>query len=127
MKKTLVLLLLILSAFSVYNCEAKVLFKNDSEVSMTNEVRASHILVNSKEQAEQLKEAIQTGKITFAEAAEQYSKCPSGQQGGDLGYFGHGMMVPEFDKVSFELPVGVVSEPIQTQFGWHLIIVTDKR
>ncbi len=91
-----------------------------------DQVKASHLLVETKEEAEKIRQEIVDGK-DFAEAAAKASKCPSGANGGDLGYFGKGQMVPEFEKVSFELPVGEVSQPIQTQFGWHLIIVTDKK
>jgi peptidyl-prolyl cis-trans isomerase C len=109
-------------------CQAKELYKNDKEITLSQakEVRASHILVKTKEQAESIREDIVAGRA-FSEAAKEYSLCPSGKQGGDLGYFGHGVMVPEFDKAAFELPVDTVSEPIQTQFGWHLLVVTDKR
>lgn len=62
----------------------------------------------------------------FAELAKKNSECPSSRKGGDLGFFGHGQMVPEFDKASFSLPVGKVSEPVKTAFGYHLILVTDK-
>ncbi len=62
----------------------------------------------------------------FAELAKEYSACPSGQKGGDLGEFSHGMMVPEFDKAAFELPVGEISAPVKTQFGYHLIMTTKK-
>lgn len=62
----------------------------------------------------------------FAELAKKNSACPSSSKGGDLGEFGHGQMVPEFDKVAFELPVGKVSEPVKTQFGYHLVMVTKK-
>ena len=63
---------------------------------------------------------------TFAELAKESSDCPSSAKGGDLGEFTHGQMVPEFDKVAFELPVGQVSEPVKTKFGYHLILVTSK-
>lgn len=62
----------------------------------------------------------------FAELAKANSACPSGQKGGDLGEFGHGMMVPEFDKAAFELEIGKISEPVKTQFGYHLIMTTAK-
>ena len=62
----------------------------------------------------------------FAKLAEENSACPSGKKGGDLGEFGHGMMVPEFDKAAFELEVGQISEPVKTQFGYHLIMTTKK-
>ena len=62
----------------------------------------------------------------FAELAGENSDCPSASKGGDLGEFTHGQMVPEFDEAAFSLPVGVVSEPVKTQFGYHLIMVTTK-
>ena len=76
----------------------------------------------------QAKLAAEKGDIykAFAELAKAESACPSSAKGGDLGAFTHGAMVPEFDKAAFELPVGKVSEPIKTQFGYHLILVTKK-
>lgn len=90
------------------------------------EVKASHLLVETKELAEKLREEILAGK-PFAQTAGEVSKCPSRASGGDLGFFTRGQMVPEFDRVAFELPVGEVSQPVQTQFGWHLLVVTDQR
>lgn len=92
---------------------------------MTNEVRASHILVKTEDKAKELYVRIQNGE-SFTELAEEYSLCPSKQNGGDLGFFGKGMMVAPFEKAAFELEVGDVSEPVQTQFGWHLIYLTGK-
>ena len=63
----------------------------------------------------------------FAYYAKTYSLCPSGQNGGDLGYFGRGQMVQPFEDTAFEMNVGEVSEPVGTEFGWHLIKVTDKK
>lgn len=97
-----------------------------SDTSTAFEVRASHLLVGSEAEAEQCRNEILEGK-SFAEVAKRVSKCPSGSQGGDLGYFTRGRMVPQFDKVAFELPVGELSTPVQTQFGWHILTVTDKR
>jgi peptidyl-prolyl cis-trans isomerase C len=90
------------------------------------EVRASHLLVPSQQDALACRQEILEGK-SFAEVAQRVSSCPSGAKGGDLGYFTRGQMVPQFDKAAFELPVGELSEPVQTQFGWHLITVTDRR
>lgn len=73
-----------------------------------------------------MKQEIEQGK-SFAEAAMEVSLCPSGQQGGDLGYFGKGMMVKEFEDAAFSMNVGDISDPIKTQFGWHLIHLTDKQ
>ena len=91
------------------------------------EVRASHILVNSSYQANQIRQDILDGKGSFESYAEIYSKCPSGQKGGDLGYFKRGQMVPQFEIAAFNLPVGELSRPIWTPFGWHIIKVTDRR
>jgi peptidyl-prolyl cis-trans isomerase C len=92
----------------------------------SSEVRASHLLVESQKMAEECRAAILAGS-SFESVAKKVSKCPSGARGGDLGYFGRGQMVPQFEKVAFELPVGELSQPVQTQFGWHLITVTDRR
>lgn len=92
---------------------------------MTTEVKASHILVKTEQEAMDLYNEIKNGK-SFAEIAEEKSLCPSGQNGGDLGFFGKGMMVKPFEDAAFTLEVGELSKPVQTQFGWHLIQVTDK-
>lgn len=97
-----------------------------SDVHVFTRVRASHILVNSQEQAMKIKKEIVAGK-SFEQAAKEYSACPSKDDGGDLGYFCRGMMVPEFEQAAFTLPVGRLSDPVETQFGWHLILVTDKK
>ncbi|WP_010605661.1 peptidylprolyl isomerase [Pseudoalteromonas maricaloris] len=86
---------------------------------------ARHILVDSEAQCMELKERIAAGE-DFAEIAKQYSNCPSGQDGGALGEFGPGMMVPEFDKVVFAAPINQVQGPVQTQFGFHLLEVTSR-
>lgn len=86
---------------------------------------ARHILVESEEKCSSLKSEIEGGK-DFAELAKEHSTCPSGQQGGELGEFGPGMMVPEFDAVVFSAPVNEVQGPVQTQFGYHLLEVTSR-
>lgn len=84
---------------------------------------ARHILVPTEDKARQLKTDIEGGE-SFADLAKKHSQCPSGRDGGSLGQFSKGQMVPEFDKVVFgDLPIGEVSEPIKTQFGYHLIVV----
>lgn len=93
---------------------------------MSIEIKASHILVKTKEEADKLREEIISGK-PFEEAAKEHSLCPSGREGGDLGYFGRNVMVVEFDHAAFELEVGELSKPVNTNFGWHLILVTDKK
>lgn len=89
-------------------------------------MRASHILVGSEAEATAISKKLATG-AKFEDLARQYSKCPSGQKGGDLGFFGKGMMVKEFEEAAFSLPLGSVSKPIKTEFGYHLIKVTGKR
>ena len=89
-------------------------------------VKASHILVPTETKAKTLKTMINEGE-DFAYLARQYSQCPSKSIGGDLGYFGRGMMVKPFEDAVFDMEVGQVSEPVQTQFGWHLIQLTDKK
>lgn len=84
-------------------------------------VKASHILVESEEKAQDLLNKIQSGEMTFEEAAKAFSSCPSGKAGGDLGEFGHGQMVAEFDQACFTMEVGAVAGPVKTQFGYHLI------
>lgn len=86
---------------------------------------ASHILVKTEAQCEELKQQILAG-ADFGALAKQHSDCPSGAQGGDLGRFGRGMMVPEFDKVVFSAPINEVQGPVKTQFGYHLLIVTSR-
>lgn len=93
---------------------------------MTTEVRASHILVATEQEAANLRNEIINGK-DFADVAAEYSSCPSGANGGDLGYFARGMMVKPFEDAAFSLEVGEISDPIQTQFGWHLIKLIDKK
>lgn len=84
---------------------------------------ASHILVASEAEAVDLKQQIADG-AAFADLAKEHSSCPSGKAGGSLGQFNKGDMVPEFDAVIFsDLPIGEVSEPVKTQFGYHLIEV----
>ena len=93
---------------------------------MSEQVRASHILVKTENEANILKENIKNAD-DFAAAAAQHSECPSGANGGDLGFFPRGMMVKPFEDAAFSLEIGKVSEPVKTQFGWHLILVTDKK
>ena len=92
-----------------------------------SEIRASHILVKTEQDAIELAKKIKSESISFEDAAMENSLCPSGQVGGDLGFFGKGMMVKPFEDAAFSLEIGELSAPVQTQFGWHLIKVTDKQ
>jgi peptidyl-prolyl cis-trans isomerase C len=85
---------------------------------------ARHILVDTEKECKDLLQQLQDG-ADFNELALQ-SKCPSGQQGGDLGSFSQGQMVPEFDKVVFEAPVGLFPEPVKTDFGYHIIDIIQR-
>lgn len=86
---------------------------------------AQHILVSTEEMCNQLIEKIKGG-TSLSELAKEYSQCGSGARGGDLGTFGPGQMVPEFDKVVWSAPVGEVQGPVKTDFGYHLIMVTNR-
>jgi len=87
--------------------------------------RARHILVDTEEKCQSLKDEI-AGGADFADLAKEHSSCPSGQQGGDLGEFGPGQMVKEFDDVVFTADLNSVEGPVQTQFGYHLLEVTSR-
>ena len=92
---------------------------------MLKEVRASHVLVKTEDEAKKLREDINAGKISFEDAARQISLCPSGHEGGDLGFFKRGVMVKPFEDAAFAMKeIGEVSEPVESQFGWHLIQLT---
>lgn len=125
MKKLIKLFLSIAIVFSGLNVfAAGGYFNPNLDV---REVRASHILVSSRKEALQLKKEIKNGDITFEDAAMQYSQCPSGRRGGDLGYFNRKQMVQSFADTAFDLKIGEISDPVGTKFGWHIIKTTDKR
>lgn len=105
-------------AVQAYYDQHRQEFKKDKQV------KARHILVDTEQKAKIVAEEIEAGK-TFAEAAKEYSSCPSKERGGDLGAFGQGQMVPEFEEAAFALAVGQLSQPVKTQFGYHLIIVDE--
>ncbi|MCH2076720.1 MAG: peptidylprolyl isomerase [Rhodobacteraceae bacterium] len=91
-----------------------------------SEFNASHILVETEEEAQSLIEQLEGG-ADFAALAQEFSTGPSGPNGGQLGWFGQGMMVPSFEAAVMELEVGGVSAPVQTQFGWHIVTLNDLR
>jgi peptidyl-prolyl cis-trans isomerase C len=90
------------------------------------EWKASHILVKDETQARELLQKLKTG-ANFESVARDYSTCPSKSQGGDLGWFGQGKMVKEFENACSKIGVGSISDPVKTQFGYHIIKVTGKR
>lgn len=92
------------------------------------EVRARHILVENEDEAKKAYERVTAGKEDFAKVAGELSKDPgSGKEGGDLGYFSKDRMVPEFADAAFKLNPGQISQPVKSQFGWHVIKLEDKR
>lgn len=90
------------------------------------EYQASHILVETEDQAKELVTELEAG-ADFATLAREKSTGPSGPNGGELGWFGEGMMVPEFEEAVKVLEVGEISPPVKTQFGWHVLVLTDTR
>mgnify|MGYP006294885103 FL=1 len=90
------------------------------------EWKASHILVADRGLAQKIRQQLQQG-ARFEELAQRYSTCPSKTKGGDLGWFGEGKMVKEFEQACRKLGVGSLSDPVRTQFGYHVIKVTGKR
>ena len=101
--------------------------ENSEQFTKGETVNASHILVESEEQAYEILASINGGATTFEDAAREYSSCPSKENGGSLGDFERGQMVPEFDKAVFEMQVGEITEtPVKTQFGYHLIKLNSK-
>ncbi len=88
-----------------------------------SKIKASHILVEKKSLADEIYRELEKG-ADFKEMAKKHSTCPSRKKGGDLGLFGKGQMVKEFEAAAFKLPVGSLSQPIKTKFGYHLILRT---
>ncbi|RLB85525.1 MAG: hypothetical protein DRH24_01855 [Deltaproteobacteria bacterium] len=117
--------------------------KNSAQFQVPEQVRASHILIKpdtsepntslndakaaAKAKAEKLLEKAKQPGADFAKLAKDNSSCPSSAKGGDLNFFKRGQMVPEFDKVAFELKPGQISDVVETRFGYHIIKVTDKK
>lgn len=107
--------------------QAKALYEDRVKaMPAQQEVHARHILVKTKEEAEKIGKEV-AGGADFAESAKKYSQDAGGEGGGDLGYFSRGQMVKPFEEAAFSLEKGKVSAPVQSEFGWHLIKVEDKR
>ncbi len=100
--------------------------ENQEQFKAPESVKASHILVDDEIKANKIYKEIKEG-LSFEEAAKENSKCPSKDNGGDLGFFERGKMVPEFEEKSFSMNAGEVSKPVKTQFGYHIIKVVDKK
>lgn len=117
-----------LSSAKVTDAEVRAYYDEHKEEFVGGEsVNASHILVDTEEKAKEIYEEISSGKKSFEEAASEYSSCPSRERGGNLGDFTRGQMVKEFDEAVFGMAEGeVTSEPVKTQFGYHLIKLIKK-
>ena len=118
----------VLGAVTVSDKDAEDYYNANPNVFLSEEsVNASHILVDTEEKANELLAMIKAGEMSFEEAAMANSSCPSKANGGNLGDFGKGQMVPEFDSAVFAMEVGQISEaPVKTQFGYHLIKLNAK-
>ena len=107
--------------------EAKTYYEEHHDQFTKGETaHAKHILVDSEEQCQSIKEEIENGTKSFEDAAKEYSTCPSNAKGGDLGEFGKGQMVKEFEDAAFEAEIGSVAGPVKTQFGYHLVKVESR-
>ena len=105
----------------------KIYSETKSEMASGDQIKARHILLDSEEKAMEIIKKLQAGG-EFAKLASEYSTGPSAASGGDLGWFGEGQMVPEFSKAAFALnPGDIVTKPVKTQFGWHIILVEDRK
>jgi len=87
---------------------------------MANQVHCAHILVKTEQEAKEIIDDLADG-VSFSKLAEMKSLCPSRKKGGDLGVFGRGSMVKPFEKAAFVLEKGQISQPVKTEFGWHVI------
>ena len=117
-----------ISSCSVTDADARKYYEeNKAQFNEGETVNASHILVDTEELAKEILAKIEGGEMSFEDAAKKYSSCPSKESGGNLGDFGHGQMVPEFDTAAFAMEVGeITKEPVKTQFGYHLIKLNAK-
>jgi peptidyl-prolyl cis-trans isomerase C len=129
----------VLGKISVSDADAKKFYdENQDKFKAPEQTRASHVLITvdqkatpeekkkAKEKADAIKKRVAAGE-DFAAVAKAESKCPSAAKGGDLGYFGKGQMVPAFEEAAFALKPGQISEVVETQFGYHVIKVTDRK
>ena len=117
----------IMKDITVTDIEAETVYNiNPDNFNKPETVSAKHILVDSEDVCNEILAQIQNGEKTFEDAAKESSTCPSGQQGGDLGEFGKGQMVKEFEEAAFAAEIGAIVGPVQTQFGFHLIKVEAK-
>ncbi|MCF7858293.1 MAG: peptidylprolyl isomerase [Candidatus Cloacimonetes bacterium] len=100
---------------------------NLKKFSTPEKADTSHILVDTEDECLDIQKKIAEGELTFEEAAKAHSKCPSKEKGGNLGLYPKGQMVPEFEAVAFNMGKGEISEPVKTQFGYHIIKLNEKQ
>lgn len=99
--------------------------KNKELFGSPESIKASHILVETEDKANEIAEELDKG-LSFEQGAAKYSTCPSKDEGGKLGEFGRGQMVKEFEDAAFAMETGTISDPVKSQFGYHIIYVEDK-
>lgn len=126
----------LLTQFAIHNLLINITITEEELLDFYNEnkhmfpepetIKTSHILVDNEAKADEIVKEINNG-LSFEEAARKYSSCPSSSDGGDLGYFAKGKMVPEFEDIAFDMELDEVSAPIKTQFGYHIIKLTGKK
>lgn len=126
----------LLTQFAIHNLLRNITITEEELLDFYNEnkhmfpepetIKTSHILVDNEAKADEIVKEINNG-LSFEEAARKYSSCPSSSDGGDLGYFAKGKMVPEFEDIAFDMELDEVSAPIKTQFGYHIIKLTGKK
>lgn len=117
----------VLSQIEVSEDEVKSFYEGNKEnFKKPESILSSHILIDDEEKANEIIDEIREGK-TFEQAAKEYSSCPSKDQGGNLGETTRGKLVPEFEDVAFSMEIGSVSQPVKTQFGYHIIKLQDKK
>jgi len=130
----------VVGAITVADADVKAFYDRDPKIfTVPERARASHVLLKYegaagtpeeakiKAQLEVIRQQVETGKLSFADAAKQYSDCPSKAQGGDLGVFTRGQMVPEFDQLAFSQKIGLLSPVFKTRFGFHFLVVTERK
>lgn len=118
----------VLENITITDEEAQTYYDTHTEMFQKSPtVHAKHILMDSEDSINNILDKINNNELSFEEAAKNHSTCPSGQQGGDLGEFGRGQMVPEFEAAAFEAELNKIVGPIKTQFGYHLIKVENRQ
>ena len=116
-----------IESVNVTDADAETYYnENKAQFVKGESVSASHILVDSEDKAKDILAKIEAGEVSFEDAAREHSSCPSSQNGGALGEFTKGQMVPEFDSAVFSMEVGELRGPVKTQFGFHIIKLTAK-